>query len=76
MWLWSLAIAAGIAAFLDTWAFWFEPARLAVREERIVVRGPVNGTVRIAVLTDLYPAAKRLPNCDGTIGVPTMGSFT
>ena len=54
LWLGGVAIAASVAAALGLWAFWLEPARLAVVEERISVRAPASGSLRIAVLTDLH----------------------
>ena len=36
------------------WAFWLEPARLTVVEERVTLRGPASGSIRIAILTDLH----------------------
>jgi predicted MPP superfamily phosphohydrolase len=53
-WLRGLAIIAGIAGALGLWAFWFEPARLTIVEERIALSGAAAGTLRIAVLTDLH----------------------
>ena len=54
VWLWCLAIAAGIAAVLGLWTFWLEPARLIVAEETIVLPARAAGSLRIAVLTDLH----------------------
>jgi hypothetical protein len=45
---------SGAAIVLAGWAFWLEPASLVVSEERITVRRPFRGTVRIAILTDLH----------------------
>ena len=53
-WLRGLAIAACIAGTLGLWAFWLEPARLTVVEERITLPASASGTLRIAVLTDLH----------------------
>ena len=54
VWLWSLRAAACATLAGVLWAFWFEPASLAVVEERIELRWPARGPVRIAILTDLH----------------------
>lgn len=39
---------------LALWAFWLEPSRLVVSEERLTLERPLRGTLRIAILTDLH----------------------
>ena len=45
---------AGAALASSLWAFWLEPASLTVHEERITLRWPMQGPLRIAILTDLH----------------------
>ena len=54
IWLWSLA-AGGCAVLAGCLsAFWLEPASLTVVEERISLRWSAQGSMRIAILTDLH----------------------
>lgn len=46
-------VACGLLG-LAIWAFWAEPARLTIAEERITLRRSARGTIRIAILTDLH----------------------
>lgn len=44
----------GAALASSLWAFWLEPASLTVHEERIALGWPMQGPLRIAILTDLH----------------------
>ena len=48
----TAVVGAALASSL--WAFWLEPASLTVHEERITLRWPMQGPLRIAILTDLH----------------------
>jgi uncharacterized protein len=47
------AAVSGAAIALAGWAFWLEPARLVVSEERITL-AQLRGSLRVAILTDLH----------------------
>ena len=51
---WTLRILSLAAIVFAAWAFWLEPARLVVTEERIALRWPARPPLRIAILTDLH----------------------
>lgn len=53
-WLWTFAAAACAVLGSGLWAFWLEPSRLTVVEQRINLRWSARGSVRIAILTDLH----------------------
>lgn len=54
LWLVSL-VGLGVAALAGgAWAFWLEPASLAVVEQRLAVGWPAPRPLRIAILTDLH----------------------
>jgi uncharacterized protein len=44
----------GTAAVLGLWAFWLEPASLTVAEHELRLGWPAEGSLRVAVLTDLH----------------------
>lgn len=49
------AVAAGIVAVcLGAWAFWLEPASLAVVEDELSLNWPGDRALRVAVLADLH----------------------
>jgi predicted MPP superfamily phosphohydrolase len=54
IWLWSAAALAAAALALFLRAFWWEPASLAVVEERVDLPWAVERPLRIAILTDLH----------------------
>ena len=54
VWRRSLTALACAAIALALYAFWVEPARLSIAEERITLPGAARGTLRIAILTDLH----------------------
>ena len=53
-WLRIAAAISGATVALAGWAFWLEPARLVVSEQRIAISWPLRGTLRVAVVTDLH----------------------
>lgn len=53
-WIAGLGVLGCAALASGLWAFWFEPASLAIVEERISLPWSARAPVRIAVLTDLH----------------------
>ena len=53
IWRWSFRLFLCVAAAAGLWAFWLEPSRLIVDEQRLQLPWG-SGALRIAVLTDLH----------------------
>src|SRR4029079_11377537 len=47
----AIALAVVVTGFR---AFWWEPAGLTIKEERIILPWAVRGSLRVAILTDLH----------------------
>jgi hypothetical protein len=58
-----------VSAVLALWAFWWEPRRLVVREERLALSCWRGATVRIAVVADLHVGSP-YSGVEKTRGVP------
>jgi predicted MPP superfamily phosphohydrolase len=51
---WTAGVVGTTAVALGLWAFWLEPASLAVTEHELRLGWPAERSLRVAVLTDLH----------------------